>query len=160
MLHYTAGGSARSTFTWWQTGQPQRVATAYLVERDGTVFEVFDPRFWAFHLALAGTGGRVERHSIGIELASAGWLEERGGELLAFGGPFGGAVYDHGAPWREQHDGYPPAWRGSRTMPRAAISLGGMACTIRQMSLTAAPIGIRSGTRITPGIGSPASIRA
>jgi hypothetical protein len=71
------------------------------VERDGTVFEVFDPRFWAFHLGLAGTGGRVDRRSIGIEIASEGWLEERGGELLAIGRPFGGAVYDHGGPWRE-----------------------------------------------------------
>ena len=103
------GGSARNAFDWWQTAQPQRIATAYLVERDGGVFEVFDPRFWAYHLGLVGTGGRLDRRSIGIELASEGRREERHGELLAFGRPFGGAVYDHGAPWREQHDGYPPA---------------------------------------------------
>jgi len=100
VLHHTAGASARSTFDWWQTGQPQRIATAYIVERDGTIFEVFDPRFWAFHLGLAGTDGSAERRSIGIEMASEGWLEERGEELLAFGRPFGGAVYDHGKRWR------------------------------------------------------------
>lgn len=52
-------------------------------------------------LGLAVTGGRVDRRSIGIELASEGWLEERDGELPAFGRPFGGAVYDLGVPWRE-----------------------------------------------------------
>jgi N-acetyl-anhydromuramyl-L-alanine amidase AmpD len=51
------------------------------VERDGTIFEVFDPRFWAFHLGLAGTGGSAERRSIGIEMASEGRLEERGEEV-------------------------------------------------------------------------------
>ena len=70
VLHHTAGASARSTFDWWQTGQPQRIATAYVVERDGTIFEVFDPRFWAFHLGLAGTGGHVGRRSIGIQMDS------------------------------------------------------------------------------------------
>lgn len=100
VLHHTAGGSARSTFNWWQEGDPKRIATAYVVERDGTIFEVFDPRFWAFHLGLRGTGGRVDRRSVGIELASEGWLEERDGELLAFGRPFEGEVYDHGSEWR------------------------------------------------------------
>lgn len=33
-------------------------------------------------------------------MASEGWLEERGEELLAFGRPFAGAVYDHGERWR------------------------------------------------------------
>ena len=28
-----AEASARSAFDWWQTGKPQRIATAYLVER-------------------------------------------------------------------------------------------------------------------------------
>lgn len=100
VLHHTAGGSARSTFDWWQEGDPKRIATAYVVERDGTIFEVFGPRFWAFHLGLRGTGGRVDRRSVGIELASEGWLEERDGELLAFGRPFEGEVYDHGSEWR------------------------------------------------------------
>jgi N-acetyl-anhydromuramyl-L-alanine amidase AmpD len=100
VLHHTAGGSARSTFNWWQEGDPKRIGTAYIVERDGTIFEVFDPRFWAFHLGLRGTEGRVDRRSVGIELASEGWLEEGDGGLRAFGRPFEGEVYDHGSEWR------------------------------------------------------------
>lgn len=99
VLHHTAGASARSTFDWWRRTD-DRIATAYLVARDGTIHEVFDPRFWAFHLGLRGTGGRVDARSIGIEMASEGWLEERDGELFAFGHRFEGEVHDHGSPWR------------------------------------------------------------
>lgn len=100
VLHHTAGGSARSTFRWWQEGDPKRIATAYVVERDGTILEVFDPRFWAFHLGLRGTGGRVDRRCVGIELCSEGWLEEGEEGLRAFDRPFEGQVHDHGSEWR------------------------------------------------------------
>ena len=53
-----------------RNGNPNRIATAYIVERDGTIFEVFDPRHWAFHLGLKGSQGQVDRRSIGIEIAS------------------------------------------------------------------------------------------
>lgn len=106
VLHHTVGGSARSTFDWWERGDSARIATAYLLERDGTVHEVFDPRFWAYHLGLRGTGGAVDRRSIGIELACEGPLE-RADEVRvpaprfeAFGRAFTGEVYDHGEPWR------------------------------------------------------------
>lgn len=85
VLHHTVGGSWRSTFDWWRT-TPERIGTAYLVERDGAVFEVFDPRSWAYHLGLKGVGSRVDRRAIGIEICSEGGLK-RGpsGELYAFG---------------------------------------------------------------------------
>jgi N-acetyl-anhydromuramyl-L-alanine amidase AmpD len=101
VLHHTVGASARSTFDHWSESAA-RIATAYLVERDGVIHEVFDPRFWAFHLGLAGTGGRVDRRSIGIELASEGPLEERDGGFFAFGRPFQGTVFEHGSSWRDQ----------------------------------------------------------
>lgn len=92
VLHHTVGGSWRSTFDWWRT-TPERIGTAYLVERDGAVFEVFDPRSWAYHLGLKGVGSRVDRRAIGIEICSEGGLRrgpavshaEPGGELYAFG---------------------------------------------------------------------------
>lgn len=83
VLHHTAGASARSTFNFWN-GNAKRIATAFIVERDGTIFEVFDPRHWAFHLGLQGTQGRVDRRSIGIEIASEGGLTEKDGALFEF----------------------------------------------------------------------------
>jgi N-acetyl-anhydromuramyl-L-alanine amidase AmpD len=107
VLHHTAGGSAESTFTWWKT-DPRRIATAYLVERDGTICEVFPPEAWACHLGVKGAGKQMDRRSIGIELASEGGLLERGGRFYAFDRltektAYAGEVYDHGSRWRKQY---------------------------------------------------------
>lgn len=74
-LHHTVGGSARSTFEYWQ-GNPERVATAYIIDRDGTIYEVFDPWYWAHHLGMK-TADNTQRNkeSVGIELASEGALK-------------------------------------------------------------------------------------
>lgn len=79
-LHHTVGGSAKSTFDYWQS-TPDRVATAYIVERDGTVYEVFDPHYWAWHLGLkTASNTQANKQSIGIEMASEGALRS-GAEL-------------------------------------------------------------------------------
>jgi len=72
VLHFTAGQSARSAYDTWR-GDPRRIATAYIVDRDGTIYETFDPRYWASHLGI--TGGPVhDKRSIGIEIANVGPL--------------------------------------------------------------------------------------
>jgi hypothetical protein len=90
-IHHTVGRSARSTFEWWAkgraNGRPQLVGTAYLVDRDGTVFEVFDPSNWAYQFGLDWTpAARIafEKRFIGIELASEGGLIEANGNLYCF----------------------------------------------------------------------------
>lgn len=73
-LHHTCGSSARSTFDWWQR-TPDRVATAYIVERDGNIYEVFPPECWAHHLGLSLSKNTLyNKRCIGIELASEGPL--------------------------------------------------------------------------------------
>lgn len=104
VIHHTVGGTALSTINYWKT-DPNRIATAYVVERNGEVFEVFDPRYWAFHLGLKGTGGAVDKRSIGIEIASEGGLIQRDGKLYCFDRVsdrtlFTQEYYDHGTPWR------------------------------------------------------------
>ena len=104
VLHHTAGGSARSTLAWWNSNAT-RIATAYIIERDGTIHEVFDPRGWAFHLGIKGTNGAVDRRSIGIEIACEGGLKESEGKLYTFdriakSSEYAGSPYRHTAPWR------------------------------------------------------------
>lgn len=74
VLHHTVGGSAKSTFDYWQSN-PDHIATAYIIERDGTIYETFDPLYWAHHLGLKIPKNIVyNKASIGIELASEGAL--------------------------------------------------------------------------------------
>ena len=56
-LHHTVSDDAHSAVRWWHadmtaTGKPRHVATAYVIDKDGTVFELFDPAAWAFSLGL------------------------------------------------------------------------------------------------------------
>jgi N-acetyl-anhydromuramyl-L-alanine amidase AmpD len=77
VLHFTAGSSARSAFDSW-SNSPGKVATPYLVDVDGRVYECFEPRFWAYHLGVEGPaseGHCHDRRSIPIEIANVGPLK-------------------------------------------------------------------------------------
>ncbi len=81
ILHFTAGGSARSAVETWRAS-PEHVATAYVVDLDGTVYEVFPPTCWAYHLGIKG-GTVHERRSIGIEIVNVGPLQACEGDRPA-----------------------------------------------------------------------------
>ena len=74
VLHFTAGRSARSAFDTWRN-DPRHIATAYIVDVDGTIYEVFPPSFWASHLGVGGTKNLHDRRSIGIEIVNVGPLQ-------------------------------------------------------------------------------------
>ncbi len=85
-IHHTVGGSARSTFDWW-LNDGQQVGTAFIIERDGRVHEVFPPEAWAWQFGLKWPSSRkiaFEQRFIGIEIASEGGLKESGGKLYCF----------------------------------------------------------------------------
>ena len=84
VLHFTAGGSVAGAFQSWLSSQ-ERVATAHLVDRDGRIYEVFDPACWACHLGVAAAhnpGYRQDKRSIGIEIVNWGGLKLGAGEQL------------------------------------------------------------------------------
>ncbi|AMK75169.1 MULTISPECIES: N-acetylmuramoyl-L-alanine amidase [Methylomonas] len=100
VLHFTAGSSAKSAFDTW-TGDAQHIAAAYLVDVDGTVYEVFDPTQWAYHLGVQGFNGRLDQRSIAIEIANVGplrpaadnpevlnWWPPRRGQTQPFGSKY------------------------------------------------------------------------
>jgi N-acetyl-anhydromuramyl-L-alanine amidase AmpD len=76
VLHFTAGQSARSAYDSWSS-TPLQVATSYLVDVDGSIYECFPPRAWAYHLGVTGAASANWKHdkrSIGIEIANPGPL--------------------------------------------------------------------------------------
>jgi N-acetyl-anhydromuramyl-L-alanine amidase AmpD len=84
IVHFTAGSTASGAFSSWMTTDA-RVATAYILDLDGTIYELFDPRYWAYHLGIKGAASqnfRHDRRSIGIEIVNVGPLKERDGALF------------------------------------------------------------------------------
>lgn len=102
-LHHTVSSTAASSSNWWKQ-DGLHIATAYLIERDGTIIENFDPKYWSFHLGLKGTKGKIDKKSIGIEIVNEGWLEKKGEEFFWFGGKakYKGEVVKIDTPWRDQ----------------------------------------------------------
>jgi hypothetical protein len=85
-IHHTVGGTAASTIRWWRE-DAALVGTAYVVDRDGTVFEVFPSEGWAYQFGLAWPDAvrlAFERRFVGIEIASEGALIEHDGNLYCF----------------------------------------------------------------------------
>ena len=70
-LHHTVSTTAMSAWRWWNSTK-DRVGTAYIVDRDGVIYECFDPRMWAFHMGVKGDDNWHEKHSINIEIVAAG----------------------------------------------------------------------------------------
>lgn len=98
-LHHTAGGSAASAVNSWASNK-ERVATAFIIERDGTIYNTFDPSHWAYHLGLRGFKS-LEQASIGIEIVSFGNLKPtEHGTLHTWTGRQVSAIDIHNIPYR------------------------------------------------------------
>lgn len=81
VLHYTAGPTAYSAYQAW--AQPgKHVSTAYLVGpgKKSTdphqIFQVFDPTFWGYHLAMTAENYNWvnDKRTIAIEICNPGQL--------------------------------------------------------------------------------------
>jgi len=86
VLHATASSTARSVYETWKSPANARVATAYVIERNGRIYEMFPPDCWAYHLGMRvrNPGHYNDRRSIGIEIVNPGPLrpDPEGGDTL------------------------------------------------------------------------------
>lgn len=83
-LHHTAGGSAASSVAHWASN-PDHIATPYIIDRDGTIYETYNPKFWSYHLGVKGNSA-IEKASIGIEICCYGALTEKNGQWITYTG--------------------------------------------------------------------------
>lgn len=100
VLHHTAGGTAKSSIDWWNQ-KPDRVSTPYVIDRDGTIYETFDPKFWAYALGI--NQASAEKKSIHIELANYGWVNKIGGK---FYNPYGKELKSEVVQYKDKHRGH------------------------------------------------------
>ena len=96
VLHHTVSGQGvEGDIKWWEQ-TAERVATPYIVGREGLVTEVFDPKFWAHHLGIKSdtlkkygssvSNERLNQLSIPIELDSWGQLVKKGDKFYSYTG--------------------------------------------------------------------------
>lgn len=84
-LHHTAGNnSAKNTINWWKSNV-DKVATAYVIDGSGEIYQCFDDKYWAYHLGLKGDWFKkfnlsyriLDKLSIGIEICNWGFLTKK-----------------------------------------------------------------------------------
>jgi len=119
VLHHTVSSSVQSAIEWWKVSK-ERVATAFIIAKDGMIHQVFDPECWAYHI---GKGSTTEqnRRSIGIEIVNEGMLKQsaEGNRQLAEDGKrseFGGTKFywlDGKAEYKGEVYRHSSLWRGS-----------------------------------------------
>jgi len=82
-LHHTVSTNAMSAWRWWNS-TPDRVGTPYIIDRDGSIMECFPASMWAFHLGIVGDDNWHEKHSVNIEIVSAGPLRYEDGKFIFY----------------------------------------------------------------------------
>lgn len=91
-IHHTAGSSISSSIAWWNQ-TPERIATTFAIDRDGTTYQLFPLDHWAYHLHVTAKANKVwsgykklnhDKTSIGIELANWGQLTPRNGKFYNY----------------------------------------------------------------------------
>lgn len=83
-LHHTAGGSVEGALQHWKTTK-QKVSTHYIIDKDGTLYEVVSPYFSCYHLGIRERLAiKPDLISIGIELVAWGGLKKKGNDYYAW----------------------------------------------------------------------------
>lgn len=89
VLHHTVGGDSTSTYAYW-LGNKERVATHFLIDRDGTIIQCVPLDNWAYHIYISSPGNQIpkefrklgsqyDKRSIGIELCNLGQVTLKNG---------------------------------------------------------------------------------
>lgn len=113
VLHHTAGGNYKGTIAHWLS-KPDRVATHFIIDRDGTIVQTIPIECWAFHLGVSARDNKVSREfrkntekldkkCISIELCSYGQLIKKGDKFFN--------IYNKEVP-KEQVDTLTYSFRG------------------------------------------------
>lgn len=109
VYHHTVSSTAGSALTWWDM-TPVVVATAFLIGKDGAIFEAFPPGKWAHALGLRNRRNvALNKRAIQIELVNEGPLIE----VPGYTSPRWnfGPTKPHGSPYRGEVIATKP-WRG------------------------------------------------
>jgi N-acetyl-anhydromuramyl-L-alanine amidase AmpD len=82
VLHFTAGNTWSDMRSLTQDGR--HVSVAFLIARDGTIYQLFPSNAWSGHLGKGvgnDTGNQQDKATIGIEISNYGYLVPRDGNL-------------------------------------------------------------------------------
>jgi len=83
VLHFTVGYLTGDLATLIE--QSSHMSVPYVIGRNGTVYQLFDPKYWAYHLGRGTVGGNTvnSKRTIAIELSNIGPLSRDNAKELS-----------------------------------------------------------------------------
>lgn len=80
VLHGTnSDSSPKEIVSYWHSN-PEKFGAAFLIDRDGTIFQTFESHYWIHHIGLRGENFlSLDQHSIAIDLCNLGPLKQKDG---------------------------------------------------------------------------------
>jgi len=84
VLHFTAGHLQGDLIT--MMNPDSTISVPYVIGRNGTVYQLFNPKYWAWHLGrnAIGSNSIQSPHTIAIEVSNYGYLKKIGDELHTY----------------------------------------------------------------------------
>ena len=85
VIHHTVSGGAangsgiKGDIAYWMSNG-EDVATAFLLSRDGGIYQLFNTNYWAYHIGTKINNYKLNSQSIGIEIDSWGGLIKYNGK--------------------------------------------------------------------------------
>lgn len=77
ILHHTVSAIGKFVDDWFKSDHGKsKVAVPYVIDKNGDILELFDPRYWAWHIGK-GSSMQDNKESIGIEIVNEGPLYKR-----------------------------------------------------------------------------------
>lgn len=118
-IHHTVSGIGVDGDLQHWIGTKPRIATCIIIDRKGDIYQCFGSKYWGHHLGIKvkvfkdneitlklNEKNRVinnvllNKHSVGIELDSWGWLEEKNGKYYSYTGKEVNDVQIYDKPFR------------------------------------------------------------
>lgn len=106
-----SNGVATSSIEYWAERKNGKgtVAAPWLIDRDGSIYKVFDDMYWANHLGgvnpvFYDSPSEYDRHSVGIEIANELGLKkkENGTMITGFDAEYKGEYFEYS--WNDRDD--------------------------------------------------------
>lgn len=86
VLHHTSGGNINGTLNWWLNDN-KHIGTAIIIDRDGSIHQVFSTKYWSHHLGIRNSDNtKLNKQSIGIEICNWGGLTKENGKYYNYVG--------------------------------------------------------------------------
>jgi len=106
VLHHTVSKKGHGLYvkdTFSADQGKSTIAVPYIIDINDTVYKLFEPDRWAYHLGIKGMDNiRLCQDSIAIEIVNEGPLKKVNNKYYWFDGKqeYHGEVYEHSSDWR------------------------------------------------------------